>query len=1002
MKTLTSRTVFICATSSFSSSSTYSCLPSSCCVLLHSINNEVLQRNRGGASHFSSYSSAGSSSSWRHHDEDSRNVRISVWWDFENCTVPSGINVFRVAQRITSALRANGLKGPVAITAFGDVSQLSRAKQEALSATGICLNHIPRGGKNSADRSLLVDLVYWVSQNPPPAHLFLISSDRDFANILHRLRMNNYNILLASAESAPGVLCSAASIMWHWDVLVKGENLIGKHFNQPPDGPYGSWYGHYKGPLEDPFLDMEQPACLQPEDSLDPGTDSKSRPVPKAFVNRIRQILSMYPKGISISDLRSELGKSNVTMDKDFFGHKKFSRLLLSMPTVLKLRPAGDGLILVHGVRPKAAETVESNSKLSTVPETSNGSQDQTVPETSNGDRDGIDIMEVNTGDNAVSADLKEKLPLPTSSPVKPEEPLQPVHKDIDALPTMCKLTTAEGQISEMGFFQGIWRKWFRNKNDAPTDEDNSISAECSDTVGTSDKTKCREKSPESTNHNTDQLDSISSSSNAKESASGERITRSPEENCNNPRLSMGIINRFVNWCKFWRTSLNPDKANEHCCKELNQTENEIINHELFSKDFLWDDVELFVHSPKGSALISQSKTREQMAEWLQKEGPIVLSSLSTSDLICLVNLLISEKKWIGEHPSETFPFRIIAPAGRKASPRKGSCSNGLSSIFSDIASQASLQRPEHESGKAKNTGAVFAESKRTSEKSRTEILTNCQKLVAEILEEHPDGFNMGCFKKLFLERYGYVLDYQMLGYQKLAALLQNMPGVRIESTYILPVRSISPDCFSESIVPCSLDNSGTGKAVKLDSELSGSSRKDNDRDCVWEELGPIKTGSHGNVTVSGLDRKANKEPMEMEPVDVDANFLSEEEFSDMEKDNKPTSCVTGQVKARTNEEESSLLQILDSWYSSKDDDGRKHQSQNGDELVDCSKTSSVTSGSSELEVKGTPVVTNCGHKLRPLKKYSFVSDQVGDDKEKVIDNILGSLKKSTESRIRA
>lgn len=59
--------------------------------------------------------------------------------------MPSGVNVFRVAQAITAALRGNGIKGPVQITAFGDVSQLSRANQEALSSTGINLAHIPNG-----------------------------------------------------------------------------------------------------------------------------------------------------------------------------------------------------------------------------------------------------------------------------------------------------------------------------------------------------------------------------------------------------------------------------------------------------------------------------------------------------------------------------------------------------------------------------------------------------------------------------------------------------------------------------------------------------------------------------------------------------------------------------------------------------------------------------------------------------------------------------------------
>ncbi|KAK4394390.1 hypothetical protein Sango_1909800 [Sesamum angolense] len=233
------------------------------------------------------------------------------------------------------------------------VSVISRTNQEALSSTGISLTHVPSGGKNSADRSLLVDLMYWVSQNPPPAHLFLISGDRDFAGTLHRLRMNNYNILLASPDSAPSVLCSAATIMWQWSSLLKGENLTGKLFNQPPDGPYNSWYGYYKAPLEDPFVVTEQSSCLQTDESCGLPPDSKPRPIPKAVMKHIRQILNSYPEGISITNLRAEIAKSTLTIDKDFYGCKKFSRFLLAMPHILKLYNGTDGQLFARGANNK-------------------------------------------------------------------------------------------------------------------------------------------------------------------------------------------------------------------------------------------------------------------------------------------------------------------------------------------------------------------------------------------------------------------------------------------------------------------------------------------------------------------------------------------------------------------------------------------------------------------------------------------------------------------------
>lgn len=107
------------------------------CVSLFSTSNS--------SSSYQNYSSSTSQSPSRRHDEDSKSVRVSVWWDIENCTVPTGVNVFKITHSITSAVRANGIKGPVQVNAFGDVVCLTRANQEALSSTGVNLVHIPHG-----------------------------------------------------------------------------------------------------------------------------------------------------------------------------------------------------------------------------------------------------------------------------------------------------------------------------------------------------------------------------------------------------------------------------------------------------------------------------------------------------------------------------------------------------------------------------------------------------------------------------------------------------------------------------------------------------------------------------------------------------------------------------------------------------------------------------------------------------------------------------------------
>ncbi|AES58837.1 hypothetical protein MTR_1g008900 [Medicago truncatula] len=56
---------------------------------------------------------------------DNFKYRVSVWWDFDSCRIPSDISLLNVAPSIMGVLRANGIKGPIHIDVYGDVSQLS-------------------------------------------------------------------------------------------------------------------------------------------------------------------------------------------------------------------------------------------------------------------------------------------------------------------------------------------------------------------------------------------------------------------------------------------------------------------------------------------------------------------------------------------------------------------------------------------------------------------------------------------------------------------------------------------------------------------------------------------------------------------------------------------------------------------------------------------------------------------------------------------------------------
>lgn len=78
------------------------------------------------------------------------------------------------------------------------------------------------GVKDASDKKILVDMLFWAVDNPPPANYLLISGDRDFSNALHQLRMRRYNILLAQPPNVSQALVAAAKKVWLWTTLLNG------------------------------------------------------------------------------------------------------------------------------------------------------------------------------------------------------------------------------------------------------------------------------------------------------------------------------------------------------------------------------------------------------------------------------------------------------------------------------------------------------------------------------------------------------------------------------------------------------------------------------------------------------------------------------------------------------------------------------------------------------------------------------------------------------------
>ncbi|CAM0906958.1 unnamed protein product [Alopecurus aequalis] len=150
-------------------------------------------------------------------------AKTSVWWDIENCCVPRSCDPQLIVQNMSSALATAGYRGAICVSAYGDTHQIAHNVQHALSSTGVSLHHVPAGIKDASDKKILVDMLFWAIDNPPPANYLLISGDRDFSNAIHKLKMRRYNILLAQPPNVSQTLTAAAKSVWLWKSLLAGE-----------------------------------------------------------------------------------------------------------------------------------------------------------------------------------------------------------------------------------------------------------------------------------------------------------------------------------------------------------------------------------------------------------------------------------------------------------------------------------------------------------------------------------------------------------------------------------------------------------------------------------------------------------------------------------------------------------------------------------------------------------------------------------------------------------
>lgn len=153
--------------------------------------------------------------------------RVAIFWDIENCAVPSDMRPGDVAGNISMGLRTHPTtKGSMTtFSAYGDFTAIPRRVAKGCHGRGVKLLHV---NSDAVHNTILVDMFHFALRNPSPSSILLISGNVEFALALHTLGRRGYTIILVipSKVGVPSALSNAANFLWDWSSLARGQGFV--------------------------------------------------------------------------------------------------------------------------------------------------------------------------------------------------------------------------------------------------------------------------------------------------------------------------------------------------------------------------------------------------------------------------------------------------------------------------------------------------------------------------------------------------------------------------------------------------------------------------------------------------------------------------------------------------------------------------------------------------------------------------------------------------------
>ncbi|XP_051940790.1 meiosis regulator and mRNA stability factor 1 isoform X1 [Hippocampus zosterae] len=139
------------------------------------------------------------------------NPPVGVFWDIENCSVPSGKSAGEVVQRIRSRFFQGHREAEFMCVC--DISKENKAVIQELNNCQVTVAHINATAKNAADDKLRQSLRRFAETHTAPATVVLVSSDVNFASELSDLRhRHGFQVILVHGNHTSQALLQHAHV----------------------------------------------------------------------------------------------------------------------------------------------------------------------------------------------------------------------------------------------------------------------------------------------------------------------------------------------------------------------------------------------------------------------------------------------------------------------------------------------------------------------------------------------------------------------------------------------------------------------------------------------------------------------------------------------------------------------------------------------------------------------------------------------------------------------